>query len=65
MYMKEYPSASGRTLWIKDTEAAGIDAVTSYALSTVRRSRTVQLTDRHTDNGRVVWYQFKVQKVRS
>lgn len=63
--MQTFPSAGGRTVWVKDTAANDIDAVTTHALASVRRSRTVRLTKTHIKNGgRTRWYEFELQKVR-
>lgn len=63
--LKSFPSAGGRTLWVRDTGAHPIERVTTHALLSghVSRSQTVRLANSRQDDKGVRWYEFKLQKV--
>lgn len=60
--LKSFPSASGRTVWVRDNGGSTADAVKSHALGSVKRSRSVRLASSHTDASGAQWYEFKVTK---
>lgn len=65
--MKIFPSASGRTIWVRDTGAHPVERVTAHALLSgyVKRSQSVRLVNSRQDDKGVRWYEFKLQKVSS
>lgn len=60
--LKSFTSASGRTVWVRDSGESTADAVKSHALGSVKRSRTVRLSNSHTDASGNRWYEFRVTK---
>ena len=60
--LKSFPSASGRTVWVRDSGESTTDAVKMHALGSVKRSRSVRLSNSHTDASGNRWYQFRVTK---
>lgn len=60
--LKSFPSASGRTVWVRDSGESNADAVKMHALGSVKRSRSVRLANSHTDASGNRWFMFKVTK---
>lgn len=60
--MKSFPSASGRTVWVRDSEESTADAVKMHALGSVKRSQVLRLARTHKDPSGNRWFEFRVTK---